>query len=198
MLDDGCRDYGCGSTTSPPPTPTPTLSPQPNPNDGEPTSTTTPCSVIMLACIPTTTSTPYPTNTPAPYIGPYYTTPTPPSPYLDINIYVDWNTVDFVDVGIDGIGLTADLVSLYAPAAPIAQTVGTLTEGVGFIKSTVELIQGDPQSMLVSQTTDSTKVTVMVFRLERMIPIPLIGSVGNLVSLGINLRPQISIEWVTP
>jgi hypothetical protein len=121
-----------------------------------------------------------------------------PSPYLDINIDVNWKNVDFVDAGIDVVGLAADLVSLYPPAAPVAQTVGTAVEGIGLVKSTIELIRGDPQSLLVSHTTRSAKVVVMAFRLERMVPIPLIGSVGNVVSLGINLQPQISATWVTP
>ena len=106
-----------------------------------------------------------------------------------------------IDAGIDVVGLSADLISVIpatAPAAPTAQVVGFVAEGVGFGKSTIELIQGDPRSMFVSQTTDAAKATAIIFRLERMVPIPGIGSIGNLVSLGINLQPQISPEWVTP
>jgi hypothetical protein len=121
-----------------------------------------------------------------------------PRPYLDFDLYIDWSKVDLIDAGIDVIGLSADLASAFPPAAPVAEGIGTVAEGIGFIKSGVELIQGNPKSMLISQTTTAAKVTVMVFRLERMIPVPIIGSVGNIVSLGINLQPQVSVRWVTP
>lgn len=102
-----------------------------------------------------------------------------------------------IDAGIDIIRLGADFARFIPPAAPYAQGVGSLVEFVGFIKSGVELIKGDPRSMLVSQTTNSAKAIVMVARLERTIPIPVIGAIGNLVSLGINLQPQITEKWVT-
>ena len=140
---------------------------------------------------------PGPISTPTP-IPP---TPEPPPPYLDFRFYIDWSKVDTIDAIIDGIGLGADLISVIpatAPAAPIAQSVGTVAEGVGLVKSSVELIQGDPRSMLVSQTTDAAKAFAIAFRLERLVPIPGIGSVGNLVSLGINLQPKITLEWVQP
>jgi len=175
---------GGGSTLTPTNTPTPT---------------STPCPQALIACLPTATNTPTPTATPTLSTGPMYTDySNPPKPYRDWYIYVDWSRVDMIDLGIDVVGIGADLVSLYPPAAPVAQVIGTGAEGVGFIKSGIELIQGNPQSMLVSQTTRSAKWTVMFFRAERMVPVPLVGTVGNLVSLGINTQPQIKFEWVTP
>ena len=52
-----------------------------------------------------------------------------------------------IDAGIDIIRLGADFARFIPPAAPYAQGVGSLVEFVGFIKSGVELIKGDPRSM---------------------------------------------------
>ena len=211
MLDYGGNEGGggCNSITCFPQAPS-------NPSSGggggstltpanTPTPSTTPCPQALVVCLPTATNTPTIVNTPTPTgtptlpVGPMYTNySTPPRPYLDWYFYIDWSRVDKIDLGIDLVGIGADLASLLPPAAPVAQTIGTTAEGVGFIKSSIELIQGNPQSMLVSQTTRTAKWTVMIFRAERMIPIPLVGTVGNLVSLGINTQPQFHFEWVTP
>jgi len=108
-----------------------------------------------------------------------------------------------IDAGIDIFGLGANGVALVAAAlgaAPVAagaEAVGGVVEAVGLVKSGYELIRGDPSSMLLQQTTTTAeRLAVMIFRTERLVPG--IGFIGNLVSLEINLKPQITVEWVTP
>lgn len=165
-----------------------------------------PSVVCLPTSTPTPTLTPYPATTPTPYTGPVYTNPPPPQPYLDFDFYVDWSKVDKVDMAIDLIGLSADGIVLVAmippltpivgPIAPYAEILGTAAEGIGFVKSGIELIRGDPTSMFVQQTTRTAKVIAMGSRFERMAPG--VGFIGNFGSLYINLKPQITIQWVTP
>ncbi len=162
-----------------------------------PIGTPTPCTLAAIGCVPTTT----PTATP--YTGPAITSPTPPSPHLELSVYVDWSKVDYVDAGIDVFGLGANGVAIIAAFAGAehvaagAEVVGGIVETAGLAKSGYELIRGDPSDMLLQQTTNQAeRVAVMFARTERIVPG--VGFLGNLVSLGINLKPQITIGWVTP
>jgi len=126
--------------------------------------------------------------------------PSPPPPYLDINIYVDWSNVDYIDAGIDVIGLAVDILTLIPATAPLgvaAQPYTIALEGVGLGKTLVELAQGDPTSFLYQANSSTLERAVIVAaRTERMAPV--VGSVGSVLSLWLNLEPQITIEWVTP
>ena len=112
-------------------------------------------------------------------------------------IHVDWSKVDYIDLVIDGGGIVLELaggVALFFGQPEI--TAGTeiaqgVLEGVGFVKSGYEVITGDPSSLLVQTTTKAVQASALVWRLERLIPV--VGLIGNGVSLYINLEPQ--IEW---
>jgi hypothetical protein len=121
-----------------------------------------------------------------------------------VDISVDWSRADLIDAGVDIFGLVANGTGIVAAAIPGGQAVavgaegvGAVVEGAGLIKSGYELLRGDPSSLIMQQTTNSIeRFSVMVFRTERMVPG--IGFVGNLVSLQVNLKPQITVKWVTP
>ncbi len=165
-----------------------------------PTVTPTHCPQVLQVCVPTSTAIPSPMATPTPYTGPYYTTPEPPSPYLDWNFsWVGPENVDWIDAGIDVVGLIGNGVEvgamkLGAPqVAAGAWVVGTIVEGIGFIKSAIEL---DLKGMIVDQTFRSAEKTITLSsRFGRMAPG--VGLAGNIVSLYMNFRPQVSPEWVT-
>ena len=145
---------------------------------------------------------------PCPYQGspPPETTigPAGPSlPHMEISVYVDWDKVDRIDAAIDVFGLGSNGVSLISasfglvPVSAGAEIVGGTVEGIGLLKSSYDLIQGDPSSMLLQQTTSQgERIAVMIARTERIAPF--VGFLGNLASLWINLKPQITIRWVTP
>ena len=167
----------------------PTQAPQPTmlPN--------TPSGTPGFSLNPGPTPTPFPTST----------TSTSPSPRIEWNFsWAGPENVDWIDAGIDGFGLLANGVALVAsiipggqPVVVGAETTGGIVEGVGLVKSGYELFKGDPSSMLLQQTTSQAeRVVVMIFRAERIAPG--VGFIGNLVSLNINLKPQVSPEWVTP
>lgn len=108
--------------------------------------------------------------------APPYSTPAAQPPF-EINI--NWDKVDLVDAGIDVFG---SLINLGEFIFPGVAPVGSFVEGIGFVKSSVELLSGDPQSLLLQQTTDtSERIVVMVSKLERMAPF--VGFLGNMVSL---------------
>lgn len=108
--------------------------------------------------------------------------------------------MDYIDAGIDGVGLVVDVLTFIPTTSAIgaaAQPYASAVEGAGLAKSFVELVRGDPRSMLYDQTMNQTKrVAVMVSKVERMAPG--VGIIGSGVSLWFNLKPQISIEWKTP
>jgi RHS repeat-associated protein len=167
-----------------------------------PTATQTPtsCSIVFLNCQPTSTL--IPSSTPT-FSGPNITSPEPVPPSLHIDIQVNWDKVDKIDATIDAVGLTTNvvtIVSLATGAEPVAigsEIIGDIAEAGGLIKSGYELIRDDPSSMLLQATTSQAERTaVIVFRAERLVPV--VGFIGNLVSLAINIKPKIDIYWETP
>ena len=187
------------STKTPTKTSVPTNAPSTIPSV---TTTPTPgCSSPTNACATNATGfqiTPTTTSTSVPSVGICGETMwCPPPPSWQISVSVDWERVDKIDFVIDVIGLGVDLLTIIPPTAELGvagQPIAMIAEGVGWIKSGVELLQGDPSSALYQQTENTLeRATVMIARGERLIPV--IGAIGSLGSLYINLQPEISVEY---
>lgn len=115
--------------------------------------------------------------------------PTPPGHYVTVT-KVDWSRVDWVDVGIDVLGIAGDLtvaVAMINPI-PVAKSVGVAAVGVTSFVEVVGLIKdlsdfsaaGDPSDLIL---TLEQKVALDLFKLP-----PIVGSVANVVDLYIVLR----------
>jgi len=119
----------------------------------------------------------------------------PNSPHWKVSVDIQWDRVDPVDLLIDGTGIAGDGVAIAGfPEGVVPYAVTEIVEGAGFVKSGIELINGDPSSMLLQQATEQgERVAVMVARAGRLVPI--VGFIGNGVSLWFNLRPNIKIEY---
>lgn len=134
-----------------------------------------------------------PTNTPSPL--PKYSSTSQSKP----SIQIDWSKVDKIDFGVDAAGVILEVGGLAASglglpeigaAAEVAQGV---VEGAGLVKSIADVVQGDPNNLFMQQTsTTAQRVTVLIFRAERIAPV--IGLVGNAVSLYVNLAPATTIN----
>jgi RHS repeat-associated protein len=176
MEDDGCNSTGCtidlpvdsSSTSTPnPPTGCPICA------TAEPTDTPTASPLTFLTPVPTEEDS----------IG-----PTPPGHYVTVT-KVDWSRVDWVDVGIDVLGIAGDLtvaVAMINPI-PVAKTVGVAAVGVTSFVEVVGLIKdlndfsaaGDPSDLIL---TLEQKVALDVLKLS-----PVVGSVANVIDLYITL-----------
>jgi RHS repeat-associated protein len=112
---------------------------------------------------------------------------------IRIQVNVDWSKVDKVDVIIDTGGILGDLALLAQPEGDVPYIISEAAEGLGFLKSLSDISNGDTSNMYMHQMTSTTeKAVVLFFRAERLVP--LVGFAGNLVSLGMNLRPEFSIS----
>ena len=86
--------------------------------------------------------------------------------------------------------MAVNVIEFFAPNAAV---IGSVVEGVGTVKSGAELVTGDPQSMLIQQTTNTVqRVAVMIFKVERLVP--WIGFIGNGVSLYVNFKDAVTIH----
>jgi hypothetical protein len=111
---------------------------------------------------------------------------------VDISVNVLWAQVDKVDAVIDTAGIIGDVASFFEPEGSIPFVITEIAEAAGFIKPSADLLSGDPNNMLLQQTTSAAERTVvMLSRVEQLVPV--VGFVGNIISLYINLKPQISI-----
>jgi RHS repeat-associated protein len=161
--------------------------------------------------VPSSTKNPFPhysaspTKTPIPL--PYYSSAPTKTPStipensfaVKPSIEIDWSKVDKVDLGIDVVGVGLEVGAGIASGAGFPE-VGAgfevaqgAVELMGLGKSIVDVIQGDPNNLLMQQTSStSQRIAVLLFRAERAVPI--IGLLGNAVSLYVNLRPAITVN----
>jgi hypothetical protein len=137
-----------------------------------------------------------PTPTPGPSLQPA----TPPSNQeyptivqghgIDINISINPNA-DPVDAIIDIAGIGGDIASFFEPEGAIPYMVTETAEFASTVKSIYDLAHGDPKNFMMKQSEISTEQIVVGARMGRLIPV--VGSVGNTISLLMNLQPKISI-----
>jgi RHS repeat-associated protein len=112
---------------------------------------------------------------------------------IRIQVNVDWSKVDKVDAIIDTGGVIGDVALFFQPEGNGPYIISEAAEGLGFIKGLSDIGTGDTSNMFMHQFTNTfEKAPVLFFRFERLAPG--IGSVGNLVSLYLNLKPKLSIS----
>jgi RHS repeat-associated protein len=115
----------------------------------------------------------------------------------DKNFTVDWANVDWFDFVVDIAGIGADVTLILAPEGPgeIAEVVGTGLEIVGLIKFAYDVIrEGDlsgVKQLNIDQISrlldDNPMLGPKTFRI-----VPVIGIIGNLISLQDNLNIKIT------
>lgn len=145
----------------------------------------------QLQITPTPGETYNPNPSQPPQIGPSNN-----EPVLTPQISIDWTKVDKIDFGIDAIGTISSGVEIAFPeTVPILGPANGIVQAIGLGKSAIELVQGDPQSALFTETNNTAqKVVLMAVRVEKIAP--WVGIVGNIVSLGFDLRnSNPHIEW---
>jgi RHS repeat-associated protein len=124
---------------------------------------------------------------------------TPYQPSLIIDVEVDWSQVDWIDAGIDIVGLTANGVNIGATLAGapeigvVVDSAASVIEFGGLIKAGIDMAQGDVENLKLLLATDSSKQLALLAKAERAIPY--VGFFGNALSLWFNLKPTISIDF---
>ena len=125
----------------------------------------------------------------------------PPSPYLDIDVAIDWSKVDWVDVAIDGTTVVADFVTIGAlltgnlPVALGAEIAGDIVGAFGVIKGGYDIYKNSDASGLAR-----AELGWQIGQTERRLggAIPVVGTVFDVVNLYAALNPKITIQWITP
>jgi hypothetical protein len=109
-----------------------------------------------------------------------------------VRININWSRVDTIDAIIDVAGIAGDITSFFEPEGSIPYVLSEIAEGAGFIKSVVDVFSGDSSNILLQQTTSSAEeAIVLVARAERLVPV--VGFAGNIVSLYMKLKTEVSI-----
>ena len=118
-------------------------------------------------------------------------------PY-SVTVTANWEEADKLDVGLDIVGIGADITMIFAPEGPgeIAEAIVTPIEFGVAINELYNIAQGDQsaaQQLSVDQILEIVQNDPWVkARLGRWVPG--IGSVGSLYSLARNIDLQVSIE----
>jgi hypothetical protein len=118
-----------------------------------------------------------------------------PSPPLEVEVSgasynINWDRVDKVDVIIDVLGISGDIANFFVPEGTFIYGITEIIEGASFLNTVIDLIRGDPSNFVINQAeTLGEKSLLIGSRFERLFPV--VGVIGNLVSLGINIGPAI-------
>jgi RHS repeat-associated protein len=179
----GCSINICKQQSQqPPPTPQPNSSPGSSNPLFIPPNTSTPSGP---------TYNPAPTTTPETVVD--HNGNTEEGINIRVQVNVDWTKVDKVDAIIDAGGVIGDVALFFQPEGNGPYIISEAAEGLGFMKGLSDIGTGDTSNMFMHQfTSTAEKAAVLFFRAERLAPV--VGSVGNLVSLYLNLKPKLSIS----
>lgn len=166
----------------------------------------TPCPFSDPRCIAIPPVVVTPTATPGPVIVPATPPPPPPPPFphLDINVSVDWSTVDYLDTAIDGATVVLDAVTIGAlllghPEVALgSEVLGDIVGAVGVIKSGVDAYNSWQSTGIPDLSGLATaQAQYSLAQAERRIVggVPVVGTIADVASLIIDLHPVITIQW---
>jgi hypothetical protein len=152
--------------------------------------TATPSLDDLLSTVQAWEILPTPTPLPVCTADPSYTPPVTSGP----NFYLDHTEVDWVDLGIDVVGIGADAAAIFVPpvaagAEAVAATVELIDGGI----NAIGIFRGDIESvreLTIDQIINTLEANpIIIAQLGRAIP--LLGILGNAYSIYVNLRPAI-------